>query len=459
MKSKIAILVFVCGFVLMALEMAAGRLLTFDYGGTYIVWGSILTVIMSGLGFGYYFGGHLADKSPNDKVLYNVVFLSAVSILIIPFIYSGLVEMFSNGNQTYVPLLISFFLFLLPSILLGAVAPMAVKISVKEIDHVGREAGNLYALATIGNVLGVFISTFVLIMFLPLNNIFILLGVILLVTVLLLNKKGLLIIIVLIAAIALASSAINFNTKIVDEGRIVTVESIYGAVTVENFDGIKRFSIAGGTMSAINATDKFTKVPGEEYNYIMEDIIVRLNPSSTLMLGVGGGIIPMRLNELHGIPVDGVDINGVAMDVAQEYFGLTESATLKLYTEDARMYLRNSNKKYDVIAMDTFDYVNGFHVVPTHLSTKEYYQMAKDDLNVGGSLVVLLVNLEGDEFVKSQILTLEAVFDNVDVFTHDSIVVASDRKITFSSESLQYKRLKNTNGGTVYKDYFVPVRT
>ncbi len=247
----------------------------------------------------------------------------------------------------------------------------------------------------------------------------------------------------------------NSQEKILDVDGEITLQSIYGPVKVSEDNGLRTLYIGGGSMGVINIDNKFKKVDGEGYFYLMEDLIASSNPDSVLMLGVGAGIVPSRLNEFHNIPVDGVDINGVVLDVAVKYFNLVPSDTLKLYTGDARMYLKHSDKTYDVIAMDTFDYINGRYIIPVHLTTKEYYELAKNGLNEDGVLVVLLVNHEEGEFVKSQILTIESVFDYVYVFSQDSVVVASDKELSFYDELQQFERKKNTNGGKVYRDHSV----
>ena len=245
----------------------------------------------------------------------------------------------------------------------------------------------------------------------------------------------------------------NSQSQILEMNGEIIIESIYGSVKVSEDNGLRTLYIGDGSMGVINIDNKFQKVDGEEYFYLMEDLIASSNPNSVLMLGVGAGVVPSRLNELHNIPVDGVDINSVVLDVAVKYFNLVPSDTLKLYTGDARMYLKHSDKRYDVIAMDTFDYINGRYIIPVHLTTKEYYELAKSNINEGGALVILLVNDEEGEFVKSQILTIESVFNYVYVFSQDSVVVASDKELQFSNELLKWKKEKSINGGKVYRDH------
>ena len=50
-----------------------------------------------------------------------------------------------------------------PVMLLGAVAPYAVRLSVRTVEEAGRVAGRLYAISTLGSLVGTFLSALVLI--------------------------------------------------------------------------------------------------------------------------------------------------------------------------------------------------------------------------------------------------------------------------------------------------------
>ncbi len=50
-----------------------------------------------------------------------------------------------------------------PVLLLGAVSPWAIRLCVDGVEDVGRTAGNLYALSTLGSLLGTFLAALVLV--------------------------------------------------------------------------------------------------------------------------------------------------------------------------------------------------------------------------------------------------------------------------------------------------------
>ena len=56
--------VFLCGGVLLGVEMAASRVLAPFFGNSLFVWAAIIGVILGGLAAGYWLGGAIADRFP-----------------------------------------------------------------------------------------------------------------------------------------------------------------------------------------------------------------------------------------------------------------------------------------------------------------------------------------------------------------------------------------------------------
>jgi hypothetical protein len=56
-----------------------------------------------------------------------------------------------------------FLLFSLPTVLLGMVSPFAIRLTVTDIGHSGQVAGRLYAVSTVGSLLGTFVPVLILI--------------------------------------------------------------------------------------------------------------------------------------------------------------------------------------------------------------------------------------------------------------------------------------------------------
>ena len=159
------ILVLVAGAVLMALEIVGSRLLAPHFGNSVYVWGSLISVFLIALSLGYWVGGHLADRKPFLSILSALCVVVAALIFIIPWIGHPLCQYLLDagfGEQSG-PLAAASLLFLPPSFLLGMISPFSVRITAKDVQSIGRASGSLYALSTIGSIIGTLSTTFVLI--------------------------------------------------------------------------------------------------------------------------------------------------------------------------------------------------------------------------------------------------------------------------------------------------------
>ncbi|MCM5681519.1 fused MFS/spermidine synthase [Schlegelella sp. S2-27] len=110
-------------------------------------------------------------------------------------------------------------------------------------------------------------------------------------------------------------------------------------------------------------------------------------PRRVLMLGVGGGALPMALRRiLPDVQIDAVDHDAAVLRVATEFFGLEQDHRLRLHALDARVFIeqsRRDGRHYDVIVLDVFD----DDYIPQHLMTVEFLREMRSALAAGGWLV------------------------------------------------------------------------
>jgi len=60
-------------------------------------------------------------------------------------------------------LLITTFIFFVPSCLLGMISPIVVKLTLNNLEKTGNVVGKIYAFSTLGSILGTFATGFYLI--------------------------------------------------------------------------------------------------------------------------------------------------------------------------------------------------------------------------------------------------------------------------------------------------------
>ena len=161
-----------CGFCLMALEILGGRLLYPSFGSSIDVWAAIITVFILSLSIGYVIGGRVADRSQDNRPLAWIILGAGVLYLTLPIYALSATEALGGamGQLRFGVLVAGLALFLLPSLLLGMVSPILVKLAFVSADRVGRTTGTLYAIGSIGNVLGILVTDYVLLEYVPLNT-------------------------------------------------------------------------------------------------------------------------------------------------------------------------------------------------------------------------------------------------------------------------------------------------
>ena len=86
------IVVFVSGAVLMALEIAGSRVLAPYFGSSIFVWGSLISVVMTALSIGYYWGGWISAREPSYGKLAVLLVIPGIVIFFLPFIYPSVNE-------------------------------------------------------------------------------------------------------------------------------------------------------------------------------------------------------------------------------------------------------------------------------------------------------------------------------------------------------------------------------
>ena len=148
------------------------RMLILIFGSTTFAISTVLTAFMGGLALGSYLFGRYIDRSRHPVHLYGA--LEAVIggyALLVPALFSGLVPVYSWVWQSFH---LNFYLFsllqfilvsvvlIVPTTLMGATLPILCKYYSGRKDRLGLTLGSLYAVNTLGGILGAFFSGFFL---------------------------------------------------------------------------------------------------------------------------------------------------------------------------------------------------------------------------------------------------------------------------------------------------------
>src|SRR3989338_163916 len=162
---KLELIVFLSGAVIMILELTGSRVLAPYLGNSTFVWTSLIGVILGRLSIGYWLGGKVADQKASYENFSLILMIAGVLIGLTTIGKEIILQFIQNSTQSIRigSLIASIIIFAPASIFLGMVSPYAIRLKIKSIEKSGRTVGNLYALSTIGSIVGTFLAGFWLI--------------------------------------------------------------------------------------------------------------------------------------------------------------------------------------------------------------------------------------------------------------------------------------------------------
>lgn len=152
-------------------------------------------------------------------------------------------------------------------------------------------------------------------------------------------------------------------------------------------------------------------------------------PSRILVVGVGGGTMPMFLRKHYPhAMIDAVDIDPDVVHVAKAFFGFREDERLRAHVGDGRQFVETARQPYDVIFLDAF----GARNVPPHLTTVEFMRAVRRAVRPDGVVVGNIWGRPANPLYDSMVRTYQEAFDELfilDVFgTSNKILLALPRK-------------------------------
>ena len=159
---------FLEGGALMAFEILSSKIYTPYLGSSIYVWTSILTITLSGLAIGYRIGGKYADTTPARK-LEQALLLAAVTVGLSSFISVPVLESMLPLDVRAASLIGGMAIIFLPVLAMGMVSPLIVGLVSKSRTSTGSgisvpmAAGLVYGIGTLGGILLLLTTTFLLI--------------------------------------------------------------------------------------------------------------------------------------------------------------------------------------------------------------------------------------------------------------------------------------------------------
>jgi spermidine synthase len=411
------VLVFLAGVGTLATEICASRLLAPYYGSSTIVWANIIGLTLASLSLGYWLGGRIADRNPAPQLLGRLVLAAAVLVAVIPFVSSPILDVAASGlDEVSAGAVIgSFFgtllLFAPPVVLLGMVAPFAIRLALEEVSSAGQVAGRLYALSTVGSLLGTFLPALVTIPLIGTQRT-LLVSAALLATAssTMLGRRWLVATAAIVALVLVPPGAVKAS----DGEVLYEVESPYQFVQVVQRDGARRLYLNEG-VAVHSLWRPDTVLTGGVWDaFLALPVLLDRPVHRVAVLGNAGGTIARAYGTFWPAAlIDGVEIDPAVSEAGREYLGLGDNPRLTVHDADARPFLRRTDTKYDLIVVDAYHQP----YVPFYLATREFFRLVHDHLAPGGIVALNVATVPDDRSLEKNLAgTLAAEFESVHVW-------------------------------------------
>ncbi len=427
------IIVFLSGAVVMILELVGSRILAPSVGTSIYVWTSLISIILGSLSIGYWLGGKIADKNPSYKYLAIILFVAAIFVLVVVLIkatvFSVLQATISDLRLRAILAVLG--LFSVPSVFLGMVAPYAVKLKLHAIKHSASTVGNLYAISTIGSIVGTLVTGFFLFSVMGSTKILIFLSLLLLIVSSLAYFKTLRLgkTILLIFTLFLFWRVDQISLQYEKNGFIEKDSAYNNIYIIDSKDQATRQPTRLLQMGRLMHSGTYLISNELLFEYTKYyDLAGSFNPDIEKVLMIGGGAYSYPKEFLRRYPnkqIDVVEIDPELTEIAKKYFGLKDDPRLSIYHEDGRIFLNQTTKQYDAILLDAF----GHDYIPFHLATKESVEKTYDLLTSKGVVVTNIISsLKGpkSKVLQAQYKTYSSIFPHVYIFPVKSTAEAHE---------------------------------
>ena len=409
--------VFVSGVTSMGLEILAGRILAPEFGSSIYTWGGIIGVFLAALSLGYHRGGKRAAEHASHGRLVAVFLATGLYVAGVVLFGDLIVQSTSvlplPGRFVSLPAIT--ILFGPPTYLLGYVSPYAAELAGGDV---GATAGRVYALGTVGSIVGAFATTYVLVPTLSVPQIGLVLGLSAVVAAAAvaapefddgsgLRVGGVAAALVVAAAVGGVGPGLAGDT-------VYGTQTAYQELRVVDRGDTRTLYLDGQPHSAMDRDDP-TRHVFDYTRYFHAPLLFTDEAEVDRVLFVGGGGFtgPRIFHETYpNATVDVVELDPAVIDAADRYFGIPDSPRMNVHRGDGRQYLEETDRTYDVIVLDAYRKDD----VPFQLTTVEFMRRAAERLDDDGVLVANLISAPSgpaSEFYRAEFKTMQRVFPRV----------------------------------------------
>ncbi|RKU09595.1 hypothetical protein C6503_20800 [Candidatus Poribacteria bacterium] len=370
----------ISGFCALAYEVLWTRIMVFFLGSTTYAFATMLAAFLFGIALGSMVLARWVDRIKQPVAIFGIIQLGiGVFALILMPAFEELYAMsraFQStfGGSRFWTFFSCFLVMCLPTFLMGASFPLVTKIYTGSARQLGKSIGNVYAVNTVGSILGSFCAGFILIPLLGIRPSIVLtvalnsgIGCLLIlknrwqtetgksllqgvgIGMPLLNA-GLAVILLLTVNQPLFLKSAIFKTQRPGDTLVDYNEEVDATVTtLKDDEGVYRLYV--DTNQAADAS----RWDSPSHRVIAHlPLLLHPRPKRALVVGFGMGLTSYSITQ-HGVQVDAIELSSGVLSAAREYFthingNVFESPLFNYKLNDGRNHILMTKTKYDMIS-------------------------------------------------------------------------------------------------------------
>ena len=370
----------ISGFCALAYEVLWTRIMVFFLGSTTYAFATMLAAFLFGIALGSIVLARWVDRMKQPIAVFGIVQLGIglFALILMPAFEElyGMTRAFQStfGSSRFWAFFTCFLVMCLPTFLMGASFPLVTKIYTGSERQLGRSIGNVYAVNTVGSILGAFSAGFILIPLLGIRP-----SIVLMVALntgigcLLVLKSGqrtetsgallqgvsigmpilnagLAVILLLTLNQPLFLKSAIFKTQRPGDTLVDYNEEVDATVTtLKDDEGVYRLYV--DTNQAADAS----RWDSPSHRVIAHlPLLLHPRPKRALVVGFGMGLTSYSITQ-HGVRVDAIELSKGVISAAQEHFthvngNVFESPLFNYKINDGRNHILMTKTKYDMIS-------------------------------------------------------------------------------------------------------------
>ena len=435
-RAYLYLLVFGVGAGTLAIELAAARLLDPWFGNSQIVWAALISLVLACLALGAWIGGRVGDRSPRLLPLLIVVMVSGAATAWIPAFAQPVLQLAVRdlleleAGLLLAAMLAVAVLLTLPLVLLGAVTPWVVRIALASVHTGGRTAGSLYAVGTVGSILGTLAPVLWLVPSYGTRRTFLLIGLWLVLLALcgtpwvIKRRHATGFVGVLVMTALLGFDVLSGSTSIrpgpvagsIPSRLLHEEESRYNYIAVREAGGERWLKLnEGNGIHSVWHPDRVLSHGIWDYFLLAPWFAVEpVDPATArvLVIGLAAGTVSSLWTDVYGpAPITGVELDPAILEVGREWFAM-DRPNLAAVAADGRQWLfrQPESRKWDVVLVDAYR----VPYIPFHLTTVEWFELVDAHLAPNGVVAVNVGRTETDlSLVTAMVTTMSEVWASV----------------------------------------------